>query len=117
MADSKRFDYERSDVQVRLVGWLAGGLATFILIVPLVLPWMFPLSMQQTSPANRSALSSNAPPLEVDPRDTLQRSQRGSAQFTSSYGWVDRQRGIVRIPVDRAVDLVLHRGLPGWPSP
>lgn len=117
MADSKRFDYERSDVRIRLAGWLAGGLAAFVLIVPLILPWMFPLSMQRTTPASRPALSSNAPPLEVDPRDSLERSQRGGVQFTSSYGWVDRQRGIVRIPIDRAVDLVLHRGLPGWPSP
>lgn len=117
MADGKRFDYERSDVRIRLAGRLAGGLAAFVLIVPLILPWMFPLSMQRTTPASRPALSSNAPPLEVDPRDSLERSQRGGVQFTSSYGWVDRQRGIVRIPIDRAVDLVLHRGLPGWPSP
>ena len=29
-----------------------------------------------------------------------------------SYGWVDRQAGVVHIPIDQAIDLVLQRGLP-----
>ena len=30
----------------------------------------------------------------------------------NSYGWVDRSNGIVRIPIDRAMDLLAQRGLP-----
>jgi hypothetical protein len=30
----------------------------------------------------------------------------------NSYGWLDRSNGIVRIPIDRATDLILQRGLP-----
>ncbi len=29
-----------------------------------------------------------------------------------SYGWIDRKSGIVRIPIDRAMDLLAQRGLP-----
>ena len=29
-----------------------------------------------------------------------------------SYGWVDSDGGVVRMPIDRAVELVLERGLP-----
>jgi cytochrome c oxidase cbb3-type subunit III len=29
-----------------------------------------------------------------------------------SYGWVDRPAGVVRMPIDRAMELVLDRGLP-----
>ena len=29
-----------------------------------------------------------------------------------SYGWVDQERGLVRIPVDRAMDLLLEGGRP-----
>ena len=28
-----------------------------------------------------------------------------------SYGWVDQQAGIVRIPIDRAMTLLTERGL------
>jgi hypothetical protein len=30
----------------------------------------------------------------------------------NSYGWVDRTAGIARIPIDRAMQLLLERGLP-----
>jgi hypothetical protein len=40
-----------------------------------------------------------------------------SARFTGrqqevlrSYGWVDAQKGIARIPIDRAIDLTVDRG-------
>jgi hypothetical protein len=116
-ADSKRFDYERSDVSMRLVVWLAAGLATFVVVAPLVLPLIFPQSLSHASPTSRPALSSNAPPLDVSPRQTLRLTQHDDAQFAQSYGWVDRNRGTVRIPIDRAVEILLCKGLPGWPSP
>ncbi len=30
----------------------------------------------------------------------------------SSYGWTDKTAGVVRIPIDRAMDLELQRGFP-----
>jgi hypothetical protein len=117
MAHSKRFDYQRSDVQIRVVAWTAAGLATFVVVAPLVLPLIFPQSMSHATPASRPAHSSNAPPLEVAPQDALQKSRRDEAETGRTYGWVDHDRGIVRIPTVRAVEILLHRGLPGWPSP
>ena len=32
------------------------------------------------------------------------------------YGWVDQPHGVVRIPIDRAMDLVTQRGLPARPE-
>lgn len=116
MADTNHVDYERSDVELRLVGWLATGLAAFVIITPLVLPLLFPMSTKHITPASRPAMSSNAPPLEVTPRASLQATRQGDAQIERSYGWADRSRGEVRIPIDRAVDILLRRGLPGWPS-
>lgn len=29
-----------------------------------------------------------------------------------SYGWIDRQTGIVRVPIERAIELTLSQGLP-----
>ena len=34
-----------------------------------------------------------------------------------SYGWVDPDKGIVRIPIDQAIDIVAQKGLPSKPSP
>ncbi len=29
-----------------------------------------------------------------------------------SYGWIDRDKGVVRIPIDRAIEILAERGLP-----
>ena len=29
-----------------------------------------------------------------------------------SYGWVDQKQGIVRVPIKRAMELLVERGLP-----
>ena len=34
-----------------------------------------------------------------------------------SYGWVDKNAGIVRIPIDEAMKLTLQRGLPTRQEP
>jgi hypothetical protein len=33
-------------------------------------------------------------------------------QILGSYGWIDRERGIVRLPIDRAIALLAEKGLP-----
>jgi hypothetical protein len=109
-------DYERSDIDPGLVGWIAAGLGLFVLAVPLLMPLAFPQSMQRVSPAVAPALSADVPSLEVTPSADLQRLRRDDARFAESYGWTDRSRNIVRIPVDRAVEILLRRRLPGWPS-
>jgi len=34
-----------------------------------------------------------------------------------AYGWVDKERGIVRIPIERAMELIAKEGLQSRPSP
>ncbi len=34
----------------------------------------------------------------------------------NSYGWIDQKTGVVHIPIDRAIDLLLQKGLPSRPS-
>ena len=53
-----------------------------------------------------------APLLEVDAVEGLREQRRRDAEILGSYGWVDRERGLVRVPVDRAIDLLLEQGLP-----
>jgi hypothetical protein len=110
------FDYERVDIDILSVLWIAVGLGAFVLIVPLLMPLAFPQSMQHLTPAAPPALTTDAPRLAVAPRNELQQLRRGDAQFADSYGWTDRSRGIVHIPVKRAMELLLQKGLPGWPS-
>ena len=117
MSDEAGFDYERSDIRGRDMAWLGGGLALFVVVTPLIMPFIFPQSMQHRSPSAPPALAADAPQLEIAPRADLQRFNRSEAQFEQSYGWTDRDKDAVRIPVSRAMQLLAQRGLPGWPTP
>ena len=37
--------------------------------------------------------------------------------FLASYGWVEKDKGIARMPIDEAMKIVAERGLPKFPGP
>ncbi len=52
------------------------------------------------------------PRLQTQPREDLQRLRAEEERVLDSYGWVDAQRGIVRIPIARAMAMTVEQGLP-----
>jgi hypothetical protein len=53
-----------------------------------------------------------SPRLEEDERGQLNGIRMQEENTLYSYGWVDEKAGTVRIPIDRAMDLLVQRGLP-----
>jgi hypothetical protein len=52
------------------------------------------------------------PRLQTDPRQDLANLRAKEDDALTTYGWVDRNAGVVRIPIDQAMKLTLERGLP-----
>jgi len=52
------------------------------------------------------------PRLQVDPTEELHHYREAVVPIVSSYGWIDTQKGIIRLPIERAKELVAARGLP-----
>ena len=52
------------------------------------------------------------PRLQTTPREDLRDLRAGEDAVLDSYAWVDKNAGIVRIPIDEAIRLTLQRGLP-----
>ena len=52
------------------------------------------------------------PRLQSFPRQDLRQMREAENAVLTGYGWVDRAGGIARIPVDRAVAILLDKGLP-----
>jgi len=52
------------------------------------------------------------PKLEEDERGQLNGIRLNEEQTLYSYGWGDEKAGTVHIPIDRAMDLLVQRGLP-----
>jgi hypothetical protein len=105
--------YETSDAEPRLIGFLAIGIAVFLVLSPAVL-WAL-LSGSIERPHALTAFEGiPAPVLQVDPNRDLAEMRRDEENRLTSYGWVDRAHGKVHIPIDRALGLTLQRGLPDW---
>ena len=52
------------------------------------------------------------PALLVVPGVDYQKFLAKEQETLGTYGWVDQKAGIVRIPIDRAMGLILQKGLP-----
>jgi hypothetical protein len=52
------------------------------------------------------------PRLQTDPRGDLLAFREAEDRTLATYGWVDRNAGIVRIPIEQAMKLTVDRGLP-----
>ena len=112
-ASSHPDDYERSDADPRLIAALALGIAVFLAMTPFVLGAAYPWATWRGSLGHLP--QPPAPRLEIKPRESLDALHAHENAALGNYGWVDRDRGIARIPIDRAAALLAERGLPGWP--
>jgi hypothetical protein len=69
----------------------------------------------ETQPAPMEAANPlKAPPeprLQPLPRQDLTKFRKGEESVINSYGWIDPEKGKVRIPISRAMDLAAKEGL------
>lgn len=64
------------------------------------------------SPHFRTAVEPPEPRIVGEPAVLLRQYRAEEARQLGSYGWVDREAGVARIPIDRAIDIVARTGLP-----
>lgn len=58
-----------------------------------------------------------APALQKRPEDDLKRFELEQRMALSGYGWVDRSKGLVRIPVQKAMRILAARGDHAYDAP
>jgi hypothetical protein len=103
------------------VGKFAIGLV-IVCMVSIVLLWgllKFFQSQETTSVAN------TVEPTKLFPQPQLQKTpildlrviRAEEDKLLNSYAWVDQPKGVVRIPVAQAIDILAKRGLPSHTVP
>ena len=110
--------YETTDANVRSLAIFGAGLFAMLVLV-LVLSALvfrhFASSQSLGPPASPFADVRTLPPeprLQVEPRIDLEHLRAHEDSVLNSYGWVDPRAGVVRIPIARAMDRLLLKGLP-----
>ena len=104
--------HEPMDVAGRPVLAAAIGLAVVLLIVAggqlLLLRYYAERATEREAPAAPLAETRTPPEprLLVDPRSALLELRAEEDALLHGYGWVNREAGIVRIPIERAIDVL-----------
>ena len=61
--------------------------------------------------------TTSAPPRPTAPASELLDLRATEEAVLHHYGWVDRPAGIIRLPIDRAMEVLVERGLPARGQP
>jgi hypothetical protein len=118
-ADADRAEpaVERSDAPPRGIAYavlgLFGGLGVSALFVAAMLYAFEPEHQAVQTPPEGPQLASLTPPLEVAPIADGAAVRVQAEQKLHGYAWIDRQGGVARIPIERAMELTAERG---WPD-
>ena len=115
--------YETTDVGVRPFVIVAIVLIVAAIVGNLVLfsgyTWFrgwVQSTQQQPGPMARTTQVPPEPRLQVAPRADLQSMLTEHRQRLNSYGWVDRGKGVVHIPIARAMAEIAAKGIPDFPK-
>lgn len=113
--------FETRDVDFRPVLWV-GFWLTMIVVAFFALMWLMYVALvdreeRASAPAHSLATEfarkqPPAPNLQKDPFADWVDLQRENEEILTTYGWVDQPSGVVRIPIERAMELALERGFP-----
>ena len=114
--------YEHTDANVGVMVKFAFWLFISAIIVHVGLGLMYALLIRESTESvatRRYPLAVNqgprlpaAPTLQQFPANELYEFRTQEEAELHSYGWVDKNAGTVRIPIDEAIRLTLQRGLP-----
>ena len=116
--------YERRDANVAGLLQFAFWMAVVLVVTLVGMKFTFDhFKKVQPLGATTSPMVSEAertlppgPLLQVQPHVDLEEFCAAQEQAVNSYSWINQEAGIVHVPIDRAMDLVLQQGLPARPA-
>ena len=115
--------FEESDVNVFAIGRFAFALVAVVLVCVVLLFGFFHYLVGVTggprpkvSDYSRDGQLPPQPRLEERPVTELREFREAEDKALNSYGWVDQKAGVVRIPIERAMQLIAQQGLPTTPK-
>lgn len=124
--------HEHTDVPIKPIALFLVGLLVATVVIYLLMYLLFNTLEKQAArqeaaqPKSPLASERQADPPEprlqlipshkVHPLDELVQMKREEDQALSSYGWVDQPSGAVRLPIEKAKEIAIGRGLGARPQ-
>ncbi len=113
--------HEANRLRVRDLAWFAAALAGVTAVVLVLLTFVMRGFSREEKQLESLALPRfagdtgeyPAPRIQADPSTELARMKKEDLGRLNNYGWIDRKAGAAHIPIDRAMDILAQKGLPG----
>ena len=118
--DTPEVQHEESDVNVRAIFGFCAGLVAVGVAVHFAVWLMFQYlssreAVREPIAYPLAAGQDRVPPeprLQTNPREDLRALRAREDEVLNNYAWVDKNAGVVRVPIEEAMKITLKRGLP-----
>lgn len=119
--DNVEVVHEESDVNVAAILRYGLGLFAVAVVAHIFLWWLLGAYERQNDRAQTQVFPMAAgqknrlppaPRFQENPQQELQQLREKQKMLLEGYGWVNKDAGVVRIPIEEAMKLVVERGLP-----
>jgi hypothetical protein len=119
--------YEKKDINPRSTLWFGVWVLVIMVVVAFLMKPLYDVLVARevaTQPKaayvddpDPKAIEPPAPRLQVTPERDLAALRAQEDAILASYAWIEKDRGIVRIPIEEAMRIVAENGLPTFPPP
>jgi hypothetical protein len=106
--------FEPSDWSLGPVALIYVAILVLLLTSCLVLIAAFPGALPDVDRTLR--IAPPGPRLQTNPEAELQRLRAEEEKRLNTYGWIDKRKGIVHIPIVEAMKKLARTGAPGFPE-
>jgi hypothetical protein len=111
---------EQSDIDIRVIARFGLWLAIAAAVIHVALYGLFvfyevraraadPEPVSLIAPSRKGDRLPPGPRLQMSPARDMRRMRVEETKALGGYGWVDRQAGVVYMPVDRAIEILAER--------
>jgi hypothetical protein len=111
--DNPKTAFEKSDWPLGTIALVLLGTLIFLVIAPFVLIGAFPRAVSDVSRA--LTVEPPQPRLQTDPPEDLAQFLVDEDKRLNTYYWIDKQKGIVHIPIKQAIQELAEEGIDGFP--
>lgn len=106
--------FEASDWSLQPVALVYGGTLALLAISSFALMASYPGSLTDVDRTLR--IAPPGPRLQTDPQEDVQRLQEHEERWLNTYRWIDKQKGVVHIPIEEAMKKLAKAGVAGFPE-
>ena len=110
--DNPKTAFEKSDWPLGTIGLVLLGILIFLVIAPLVLIGAFPRAVSDVSRA--LTVEPPQPRLQTDPSEDVAKFLVDEDKRLNTYYWIDKEKGIVHIPIEQAMQELAKEGIDGF---